>query len=611
MAGNKKNQLTQYDQIDRWRKAARGNIYTFLAEDYKIVNVDGEEQGLTCNRSQRRIVDVISNERKQGRSPRIAVLKSRRRGISTGVTGFNFHDCYTGQNASGVVMTHLKDVTEDQRTNMLYAYDHLPPYLQMEYSKKNMDALGWEHNNSIIRFGSAENPDFSIGRTVRQFHGSEYSRWPANYFTTILTDNLLAVPRSLEAWVILESTARGTAHPSFSFWEECEKGNLPYVPIFLKWWEDEDAIVPPWQNQRAQDEAMLECFLDFPEAKDRMRHFLIEQDKLQPEEAARRIYWYWLQYRELFKDKKKLQENFPMTAKEAFIASGDPWYPMDIVDAMRLECWEGKLFDPTIRFSQMNKPTAAAGLRREIDTYMEIWRAPKAGVKYILVADSATGTANGDFSAAGVFELETGNLHAVIHGRMEIAVFADMIIDLSDLYHHCKVAPEAKGTGGTALMEMLKYKKFKNFWNRKKPGKAGRAWEPTMEYGWDTNQNTRPIMLQQSKRLMRERFNNKEYKGLIPSAHILDQMRTFVERDGKPEHQRGMHDDLVMMWNIGVMICIIESANGAVSTGLHETKSSIREVVEPKNLTVRDTLKMIQDSRWCGESYTEFYGGKK
>ena len=118
-------------------------------------------------------------------------------------------------------------------------------------------------------------------------------------------------------------------------------------------------------------------------------------------------------------------------------------------------------------------------------------------------------------------------------------------------------------------------------------------------------------MLQQSKRLMRERFNNKEYKGLIPSAHILDQMRTFVERDGKPEHQRGMHDDLVMMWNIGVMICIIESANGAVSTGLHETKSSIREVVEPKNLTVRDTLKMIQDSRWCGESYTEFYGGKK
>lgn len=156
-------------------------------------------------------------------------------------------------------------------------------------------------------------------------------------------------------------------------------------------------------------------------------------------------------------------------------------------------------------------------------------------------------------------------------------------------------------------MEMLKYKKFNRLWNRRKPAKMGRGWEVTNDLGWDTNQTTRPIMTEQSKRLMRERYNTDEYKSFIPSAHLLDQMRTFVNNDGKPEHKRGAHDDLVMMWNIGVMICLIESNNAIIPTGLNEVKHSTKNLVEGKPLTAKQTLKLITDSRWTGESFYDFY----
>lgn len=607
MASNQKNRIIQYDQVDRWRRAARGNLYTFLSNDYKIINKDGFHQTLTAKVSQRRILDVVLEERKAGRSPRVAVLKSRRVGVSTAVTGFNFWDCYTGENASAVVMTHLQAVSEAQRWNMLNAYDQLPPVLQMPYGTKSKEAIGWSHNNSLIRFGSAENANFAIGHTLRQFHGSEYSRWPN--FHTILTDNLLAVPDSIYAWVILESTAKGTDHLSYPFWLACESGDEQFIPIFLRWWDDEDTIVPRWKTQKEQDEAVSAMFEDFAEAKDRMEYYLLGQEKMDPDEALRRIYWYYGEYQRCRKDMQKLQENFPMCPAEAFIASGNPWYPMDIVDKFRTCAWAGKLYDPTIRFTD-GKPIRADGLRRSHDPYLEIWREPRPGGRYVIAADAATATANGDYSAGGVFDLDSGHIIAVLHGRIEIPVFADMLIDLSNMYNKCRVAPEAKGTGGTALVEMLKFKKFNRLWNRRQPAKQGRGWEVTNDLGWDTNKVTRPIMTEQSKRLMREKFNTNEYKSFIPSVHILDQMRTFVNNsDGKPEHKRGAHDDLVMMWNIGVMICLIESNNTLIPTGLNEVKRSTTELVDGKPLSTKQILKMITDSNWCGESYSEFYRG--
>ena len=149
MASNQKNRLAQYDQIDRWRRAARGSLYTFLSKDYNIINVDGYQQTLTTKFSQRRILDTVLNERQEGRSPRVAVLKSRRVGVSTAITGFNFWDCYTGENASGVVMTHLASVSEDQRNAMLNAYEQLPAVLQMPFQSKSKDAIGWTHNNKL------------------------------------------------------------------------------------------------------------------------------------------------------------------------------------------------------------------------------------------------------------------------------------------------------------------------------------------------------------------------------------------------------------------------------------------------------------------------------
>lgn len=591
-----------YKVIDTWRAAARENRDDFLAKKYKIIDKNGRTVGLEANASQRRIFAVIDAERKAWRCPRINVLKSRRRGISTGVTGFNFHDCYTGNNASGVVMTHLESVTDDLRLQMLYAYNNLPPLAQMPFENNSKDKMGWAHNNAGIRFGSAENPNFSIGRTVRQFHGSEHTRWPN--FDTIYKDNLLAVTDSVDAWIILESTAHGTDHPTFDFWEECEKGNERFIPIFLQWWDDEDALAPPFASAHEQDETLERIFFEFAEAKDRMQYFFLDRG-MQPDEAARRIFFYYQQWVACRRDMLKLQENFPMTAREAFIASGNVFYPMDVVDRLRTACRNGRLYDPTIRFSSIHTLVKAEHLTREKDTYLEIFELPDKSEEYIMTADAAMGTQKGDYSCTMVFKKKTGDLVAVTRGRLEVDPFSNIVIDLSNLYNECYVAPEAVGQGGSALMELLKYKKFNRLWRRKKPTAKGWQHTSSLEYGWDTNQTTRPIMLEQSKRVMRERFNSGAYFGFIPSAHLLDEMRTFVDKDGKPQAKKNCKDDMVITWAIGIQICLIESITGLLETGL--VKAAGQNQVITDNVSINQTLKMIMDDRWCGQSFSEFY----
>lgn len=607
MATNKKPSVN-YKILDEWRAAAKANREQFLRTKYKIVDKDGFTRNFESNTSQRLIRFVIDEERKAWRSPRINILKSRQRGISTGSCAFLFHDIYTGENASSVIMTHLESVTEDLRQKLLFAYDNLPDIAKMPFSSNSHDKMGWGHNNSIVRFGSAENPNFAIGRTVRQFLGSEHTRWP--HFDTIYKDNLQGVPDSIYSWVILESTAKGTDHPSYDFWQECEKGNELFIPIFLKWWEDEDSIEPVFSSQQEQDETMERVFYEFAEAKERMEYYLLGQAKLPYDEAVRRIFWYYKRWLSCRRDMLKLQENFPMTPEEAFIASGNPFYPMDVVSKLRLTCREGDLIDPLIRFSTIHNLVKAAGLERAKDTYLEIFEYPVPGEEYLVSADAAMGTAKGDYSCAIVFRKKTGDVVAVARGRLEIDPFSDICIDLTELYNKCQLAPEAVGQGGSALMELLKYKKFSRFWRRRQFTSKGWLPTPQLLYGWDTNTQTRPIMLEQSRRLMRERFNSGRYETFIPSAHLLAEMRTFVDVDGKPQSKKGSHDDMVLAWNIGIIICLIESNVGALATGLLAANHGTEKVIISDAVSIKQTLKMVMNDNWTGQSFGEYYGGR-
>ena len=91
-----KNDLTNYKVLDQFREASRKNMRAFLEKKYKIIDKDGYTVNLVPNASQALVFDVIERERKEGRCPALNILKSRRRGISTGITGFNFAHVYNG-----------------------------------------------------------------------------------------------------------------------------------------------------------------------------------------------------------------------------------------------------------------------------------------------------------------------------------------------------------------------------------------------------------------------------------------------------------------------------------------------------------------------------------
>ncbi len=603
-APKKKNESVAYSEIDRFRKAAGADWPTFMEKMLCIVNKKGIKQRLTPNSSQRKIAQAVQDFRKDNRSPRIYVLKGRQRGISTWTSGFTFSEAYNNDNASAITLTHLNNVSTELLNKMKYFYDNLPGPLQMPYSRCNELEIGWKHNNSSVLIGSADNLSVIHGRTVRQLHCSEISRYKD--LEEFLKGATQAVPNDPIAWIILESTANGMSHYSYELWKEAERKKNKFLPIFLRWFEDEDALVAPFKDQHDQDTQLDQAFAEYPELKERMKRYLLPV--MGAEEACRRILWYYDRWLDCHRDNDYCAQEYPCDPEEAFIASGNPFFSMAVVNKQRLVTRPGTLYDPTIPFTSLSNLTSGLGLIRDREPYLEIFERPIKGRKYLLSADAAMGLSGRDSSAGVMFDEETGNTVAVIHGIMEVTPFADALIALSDIYNFSQMAPEAKGNGGSALMEVLKIRKFPRLWRRRKQGPRG--WELASDFGWDTNLSTRPAMLNHAKHQMRERVGEKGDKAFLPCVEVLDQMKTFVEdTHGKNQASKGNHDDLLMAWCIGNMVCQINRGSGQSPTGLITMcYSKPRDSAAP--LTVEDTLRLIQDEQWTGQSHDDFFRRK-
>jgi hypothetical protein len=189
--------------------------------------------------------------------------------------------------------------------------------------------------------------------------------------------------------------------------------------------------------------------------------------------------------------------------------------------------------------------------RTGFDRNYWIWEEYKASEDYLISADVARGDGR-DYSVLHIFKLQTMEIIAEYQGKVTPDVFSEILHSAGKEYGNCMIIVENNSVGFSVL-EKLREKGYPNIYYSIKSShtyvdQQQAEFKSNSVAGFTTSSKTRPLIIAK----MEEFVRNKLIK--IYSSRLLNEMKTFVWNNGKPEAMRSYNDDLVMACSIGCWV---------------------------------------------------------
>lgn len=181
------------------------------------------------------------------------------------------------------------------------------------------------------------------------------------------------------------------------------------------------------------------------------------------------------------------------------------------------------------------------------DNNLWLWKEFNPNHKYLISADVARGDGK-DFSTFHILDCTINHVVAEYKGQPEYDHFAMMLDGVGREWGMPIIVVEGNMLGYSVITELEKLS-YPNIYYEKKT--SHEYVEPLMAphtpgvgKGFTTSMTTRPQIVAK----MEEYIRNKEIT--IYSRRLLDEMKTFIWNNGKPEAMSGKNDDLVMSFAI-------------------------------------------------------------
>ena len=172
---------------------------------------------------------------------------------------------------------------------------------------------------------------------------------------------------------------------------------------------------------------------------------------------------------------------------------------------------------------------------------------------YVIGADVAEGMSTGDYSCAQVLDHKTFEQVAIWHGKCSPEEFSGILVDLAKFYNNAILCPEVNFHGRGVMIAIRDNYKYNNlFAAYHSPDKQSRKISPSTQkvYGWDTNNSTKPTMIQDLGRFIRDGHIK------INDFNTIDELISYVYDDRKTEAMGGCYDDRVMALAIALQVAI-------------------------------------------------------
>jgi hypothetical protein len=512
--------LDHHDQKEI--KTTLNDFSRFATEYLRIKTKDGNIKPFVMNEAQKRLAFLIFDELAKGKPVRIIILKARQMGFSTLTEAIIYYLSSLQEAKNAFIVAQDGSASENLYDIFRLYYEKIPEFIKPMRKRNNAKRLTFENPSikekervknpglkSKITVQSAENKVLARSETIHYLHASELAFWPTNRKKKHLTSLLAALAKEPGTIGIIESTANGMEEYK-RMWDDAVAGENDYVPLFFPWFEMPSYRMPvPDDFEITEEEKELKERFDLEDEQLQWRRFTIRND--------------------CNGDVRQFRQEYPSVPEEAFLLSGDGIFDNEDIQK-KLESINllGDHFD--IDYLKRKRILKKSGK-------LVIYKEPAKEKRYILSADTAKGKSTGDWDAAYVTEFRTGEMVAKLRGKWDTDKYGKILDYLGRYYNYALLAVENNNTGESVLNTLVNVCHYPLLYLWKKG-----------DYGWNTNNATRPVMISD----FNEAIRDDHYP--IYDKDLYRECLTFIDNNGKPEADSGCSDDCIMAYAINIQV---------------------------------------------------------
>ncbi len=571
------SRITDYDDLSE-EEQARQAIKVIAADFYIFIerNLVIKEKMTkqlvplkdVLNWEQTALVEQVIDDLLHGRPIRYIILKARQMGISTLIEALCYWWTSTHRYVTSVIIAHEKNAVNALYKMFRRYYEYSHPHFQpdrkyntkaelvfdvsdevkKEYAEAGMVPPGLQSEIKTMVAadgkGRADNINF--------FHGSEVAFWDDS--ADIVSSALQAVPMAPESFVFLESTANGIGGYFYDEWQLAKRGESQFKPLFFPWHQHYKYELP------ATDED-----LGHLDDEEQALYELFEENGYDRESWPRKIAFRRRKKLEFRTDPKKFYQEYPSTPEEAFLASGRPVFDTKMLQKMENIAVQAEKDFP-YRCGEIVKNDDPQSIEKYIfkefrrvndhvdPSPLRIWWLPEKNKKYAIGVDVSEGieieSSKGkepDFSVITVVDIKARKTVARWRGLIDPDLLGDVVFAIGMFYNKALVGVEINNHGLTTAAK-LKNTFYRNLYMRES-AEDEQFQVRTSKFGWLTNKKTKPVMINELVRSIRENDIID-----LDVVFIRECMSYVRDDNGAMNAQQGQHDDCVMSMAIALQM---------------------------------------------------------
>lgn len=448
------------------------------------------------------------------------VLKPRQAGVSTVTALFAAHQILfsTEDNPKKILIVANKLATANEFIKKIRNYiDSRPDWLNVHYGDTN--------NKSEFELVDSDGKFIGGAKATATSEDAMRGYTP----TLLIMDEAAFIDNGAELWAsagaslstgggaIFISTPNGMDELYYSTYEAALKGDSNFKIFEMQWWQDprfnKDMVFEKTINNIKTTTIArkdIDGLWDVPHIKE------LIADGFVPTSG-----WFKEMCLTLKHDKRKIAQELLCD----FLGSGDSVFEEEDISKQKLN----------------NLLPLEKGF---FDKNLHIWEYPIEGAQYLLASDVSRGD-SADYSSIEIFNMDTGNQAAEWVGKVPPDKLAELIFEIGIKYLAMAIVDITGGMGQATVLKLLELEypwiyycdasKNNVIKSQMQPYKRSDDQIPGFIIG-----GNRTLAIQ----ALELAFRNQSI--IIRSERLLNEFKTFVWLNGKPDHQRGKHDDMLI-----------------------------------------------------------------
>jgi hypothetical protein len=352
--------------------------------------------------------------------------------------------------------------------------------------------------------------------------------------------------------VIVISTPNGFDPIYYSIYSQAIKGMNDFRITEMYWFRDPryskdlklikcDDIVHYMLNRAEYNDN--EIIIDYGDIKVKDRDFQDIKEKIESGGYKAYSSWFEAMAKKLKFDKRKISQELECN----FLGSGDNVIPPETMK--------------TIKDKHLKEPK-----EKLMGGALWLWKEPIEGHKYIMGMDVSRGDSE-DFTTFTIIDFDEREQVVEYIGKVPPDVVADIAHNWAEKYN-AFIVTDITGGMGVATSRKLQELGYKHLYVD--------GVNPADKWKWDPkNQDKIPGINFNSKRVqiiaafeesLRHNFG-------VRSQRLFNELNTFVYINGRPDHQKGQHDDLIMA--LAMAIYVGENSFAQLEKATEQAKAMI------------------------------------